>query len=199
MEKVEADCRRTSRPSPELGRREVLDNGKHVFANLEQRVGDWLQQRLDARNRAAQPDLWWYGHRSSGAYTQRSLGAARSPPARPVFTIARGSIRSSFTSLAAKGLCSTPRGTTNSSLWPRVTEPSRRSMRSSPSSTLPEEIDCLVLPVNGLHCSSTQIAPTGKRRRESTFRVTRETATPAYLGTVCTLLPPETIRVAPWE
>jgi hypothetical protein len=60
----------------------------------------------------------------------------RSPPSSPVLGTPRGSIRRSFTSDSAYGLCSTPFGTTNISPGRRVTAPSRKSIRSEPSTTM---------------------------------------------------------------
>jgi hypothetical protein len=54
---VEPDGGGTSRSGPELGWGQVLDDGEHIFSDLEQRVGGGLQQRPDAGNRSAEPDL----------------------------------------------------------------------------------------------------------------------------------------------
>src|SRR5207253_20974 len=67
---------------------------------------------------------------------QTSLAAVMAPPASPVFGVPTGSIRMILHSSAARGLCSLPRGTTNISPGARTTLPSRKSMVSSPSTTM---------------------------------------------------------------
>src|SRR5690606_38295186 len=66
-------------------------------------------------------------------------GDVRSPPASPVFTVPRRSTSTADVSTAARGRCSTPRGTTNRSCGPSTTDrsapSSRRSIVSSPAST----------------------------------------------------------------
>src|SRR4051812_2277181 len=62
MSEMEPDRRGAAGQSPELRRREVLHDGKHVFADLEDGVGGGLEQRLDAGDRAAEPDFDGYCH-----------------------------------------------------------------------------------------------------------------------------------------
>ena len=63
------------------------------------------------------------------------LGAVRSPPAVPVFTVPAGSNSISDTSASAFGQCSTPRGTTRNSPSPIRTVLSRNCMSKAPCST----------------------------------------------------------------
>ena len=44
-------------PNPELCRRQVSNDRNHVFTNLLDGVSGRLEQRLNAMDRAAEPDL----------------------------------------------------------------------------------------------------------------------------------------------
>src|ERR1051326_356142 len=114
-------------------------NRPNVIAEIDAKLHELARVRnvLDGDDRPdAKVDLLQVVVRDRRLQIDTSSGAVRSPPLSPVFTVPAGSISMILHSLAANGLCSTPRGTTNISPDFRFTAPSRKSMRSSPSTTM---------------------------------------------------------------